>query len=131
MNTFITYAATIAATSLLVVLGGCAASQERPDEQLASAKTSIDIAEESGAREFGMTALERARDKLSRAQKAAEREQYTLARALATEAQLDAELAASQANRHKAEEALAEINDSIETLRREIERNEAHQGDPS
>ncbi len=126
MNTLKTLAAMASATSLLL-LTACASSAPRPDSQLASAKTGIELAEESGAREYGPTALERARTKLAQARAAADRDENETALRLATEAELDAELAASQAGRYKAEEALAEINDSIRTLRQEIARNQGEQ----
>jgi hypothetical protein len=123
--------ATAVAASLLLALAGCASSASRPDAQLASAETSIELAEQSGAREFGPTALESARTNLTLAQEAAEHNDYDTALRLATEAELDAELAAAQAGRYKAEEALAEIRDSIRTLRDEIARNERNAGDQS
>lgn len=123
--------ATAAATSLLLSISGCASSVPRPDSQIASAKTSIELAEQSGAREFGPTALERAKTKLSLAQEAAERDDNDTALRFASEAELDAELAAAHAGHFKAEEALAEIRDSIRTLRDEIARNELKAGEQS
>ena len=113
-----------AAVTLSLSLSGCASSMPRPDEQIASATTSVELAEQSGAREFGPAALESARTNLSLAQEAADRNDNETALRLATEAELDAELAAAQAGHYKAEEALAEIRDSIRTLRDEIARNE-------
>jgi len=130
MNITSRAAASMGAITLLL-LAGCAASTPRPDSQLASAETSIELAEESGAREYGPTALERARTKLSLAQQAADRDENETALRLASEAELDAELAASQADRYKAEEALAEINQSIQTLREEIARNALNTGGQS
>jgi chromosome segregation ATPase len=112
-------------------LGACAASAERPDAQLARAQTSIDLAEESGAREFGAAALEQARYHLAQAQQAAEQGHYQQAERLAHESELDAELAAAQTDRQEAERALEEINASIQTLRREIARKELDEGEQS
>ena len=130
MNHSIKVIAAASAFSLLM-LAGCAASAPRPDSELASAETSIELAEESGAREYGPNALERARTKLALAQQAADRKENETALRLANEAQLDAELAASQADRYKAEEALAEINESIRSLREEIARNQWNTGGQS
>lgn len=111
----------IAACALLP--GGCASSPDRPAEELARAEQRIELAEQSGAREFGAPALDTAQTKLARARLAAEQGEYEEASRLATEAELDAELAAAQSNRGKAEESLREINASIATLRDEIARN--------
>ncbi|MDX1460332.1 MAG: DUF4398 domain-containing protein [Xanthomonadales bacterium] len=116
-------------TSVLVLalpavgLTGCASSHEMLDEEFASARTSIELAEQSGAREFAPASLERARERLSGAELALERGDEELALRLLAQAELDAELAAAQADRGKADEALAEVNDSIDDLRREIDRN--------
>lgn len=114
----------VALTLFTVLLtSGCASNADRPDEMLASARTSIEFAEESGARQFGDIALNRARQNLQQAERAADEGEFEEAKEFAHAAQLDAELAASQANRHKAEIALEEVNESIATLRREIDRN--------
>lgn len=107
---------------------GCASTSPQLDSQFVKTQTSIDLAEESGASEYGEAALERARTSLKSARTAADRKDYDVAMRLAHEAQLDAELAAVQTDRQKVQEALAEINESIETLRNEIARNEQRQG---
>lgn len=114
---------TLSAAAVALLIGGCASSTNRPVEQLSRAETAIDLAEQNGAREYGTVALDRARTRLNQAQRAADQGNNEVARRLAHEAALDAELAAAQANRGKAEDSLAEINDSIQTLQREISRN--------
>lgn len=112
---------TVAGVVMLLV-SGCGSSPERPDRQLARAESSIQRAERSGARQHGSLALDRAREKLMQARRAVDNEEMKVALRLAAEAEVDAELATAQADRYKADNALREINDSIETLRREIER---------
>lgn len=131
MNVITTYSRAMLVATTLLSLGACAASGTRPDVELARAQTSIDLAEESGAREFGLTALEHARNHLAEAQRAADDREYETALRLAHEAELDAELAAAQTDHQKSELALAEIKESIATLRREIARNERNEGEPS
>lgn len=109
----------------VLLLGGCAIWNDKPVEELAQASESISVAEQTGARQFGSVALENARTKLTAARLAAERGDDDVALRLAREAKLDAELAAAQANRGKAEAALAEIDASIQTLREEIARKQA------
>lgn len=108
----------------LLLLSGCAIWNDKPAEELAHATESVAVAEQSGARQFGPMALDNARTKLMEARLAAERGDDDLALRLAREAKLDAELAAAQANRGKAEAALAEIDASIQTLRNEIARKQ-------
>lgn len=103
---------------------GCVSTPDRPEQQLARAETSIEFAEQNGARDYGPTALERARNHLATARREADDGEYADALRAAQKAELDAELAAAQTSTRKAEEALEEINDNIEALRREIARQE-------
>jgi septal ring factor EnvC (AmiA/AmiB activator) len=115
----------VVATTLALATVACASAPDRPTQQLARAETGVEFAEENGAGEFGAAALERARDHLAEAQRAADDGDYEIALQAAEKAELDAELAAAQTNRYKAEEALAEIRRSIDVLRNEIERHRA------
>lgn len=123
------FAVTLAASALVV--SGCASQPDRPERQLARAETSVEFAEQNGAGEYDLAALDRARSHLATAQAYADEGEYELALHAAEKAELDAELAAARANRHKAEDALEEINESIETLRREIARERATYGGQS
>lgn len=115
----------LSATTLAVglALSGCA-TVDRPVEPLTRAETTINTAEENGARQYGAIALDRAKEKLSVANRAAEDGEYEAAVRAAEQAELDAELATAQTNHGKAQASLEEINDSIETLRLEIQRNQ-------
>lgn len=117
---------TLLATTVLMpfILAACASTGDRADEQLAHASESIEAAEQSGGREYGPVALESAQTKLTLARIAMERGEHEEALRLAHEAELEAELAAAQASRGKAEDALEELDDSIRTLREEILRNQ-------
>lgn len=112
----------------VVAAFGCAACASNPnlaESQLARAETSVEFAEENGAREFGPAALERAQTELEMARAAAAEKEYETALRLAERAELDAELAAAQTHHEKAMIALLEIQQSIQTLRREIARNQS------
>ena len=113
--------ATVLAPFMLI---GCASTGDRPDEQLAHASESVEAAEQAGGREYGPVALESAQSKLTLARIAAERGNHDEALRLAREAELEAELAAAQASRGKAEDALEELDASIRTLRGELARNQ-------
>lgn len=119
MTEGITFITAFIAVALLAA--GCASSGDAPVQQLARAESSIDIAEQSGAREYSAAALDEARDKLMVAERASSEEDYETAYQLATEAELDAEFARAKASRVKAENSLEEIQQTIETLRREMD----------
>ncbi len=115
--------ATLAAVLSLTV-SACATTSDRPDQQLARAEATIESARQSGAARYAADELERAGTKLTQAKLAADQREYLRAERLATEAELNAKLAASTADRSKAEAALQEVDESIAVLRREIDRNE-------
>ncbi|HET6564608.1 MAG TPA: DUF4398 domain-containing protein [Xanthomonadales bacterium] len=106
----------------LLTAAGCASAPDKPEQQLARAEASIEFAEQNDAGKYGDAALDRAREHLESAERAAESGKYEVALESAEKAELDAELAAAQANTQKAEIALQEIRASIEVLRREIAR---------
>lgn len=106
-------------------LGACASSEPRPERELALAEAGIDQAQQAGAAEHGPTELGAARDKLNQARVAAERDEMLTARRLAQQAALDAELAAAKARNRKAEISVQELNETIEALREEIERDQS------
>lgn len=109
---------------LLTMLGACASSPDRPDQDLARAEAAISQAEQSGARQYGPIALDDARQKLGKAQAAVAEEEMLLAERYAEEATLAADLAAAKARTGKAERAVEELEDSIAVLRQEIARNQ-------
>ncbi len=121
--------AAIAVVAGLTLLAGCAATPEAPHQALARAEANIDSAERSGARQFGAEELEAAREHLSQARAAVDREEMIAAERHAERAALDAELAAAMARNAKAQASVRELNESIEILREEIARNRALAGE--
>ena len=113
----------VAPAVFALAASGCASSPDIPEGQFARAQTSIEFAEQSGAREYGAAALERARNNLSIAQREAADGDYDEALFAAEKTELDAKLTAAQSDTRKAGNSLKEITDSISTLRREIERD--------
>jgi chromosome segregation ATPase len=110
----------------LAVCAGCAGNDTVPfREDLARAESSVDHAEEAGAFEHGSAEFNMARDKLTAAEDAAEDGDEELAARLATEAELDAELASAIAERAEAQAAVAELRESIQTLREELNRGQS------
>lgn len=115
-------AAMMLAGIALVAMSACASQPDRPEAELARAEASIELAERAGAVEYGASELATAREKLANARAAAERGDRELAKRQAEEAAVDAELAAAISRNREAENAVKEINDSIDALREEIAR---------
>ena len=112
----------VAAAGALV---GCASTEISTSNALARADRAIELAEENGAQEYASTTIARARDKAEAADAALEDNEDEAATRLASEAEVEAELAMAQTNRRRTEESLAEVNDSVEQLRSEIRRSES------
>ena len=113
-------AGVLAVAALLA--GGCASKGMAPVSQLATSRVAVTEAEAAGAREYAALDLLSARDKLNKAEAASREEKYEQARRLAEEAEVDARLAESKARTAKSQRAAAEVQDSINALRRELER---------
>jgi len=104
---------------LLSALASCAGSPEVPDARFERARAAIELAEQNGAVELSYRSLNSAREHFEAARHAAANGDSKLAGRLADKAQVDAELAAARASNRKAEEALYELLESIESLQNE------------
>jgi hypothetical protein len=111
----------IVLTSLLAA--GCASGPDIADTGIARAEATIDNAAGTGAAEFATTELENAREKLVQAKLAAEQGNEELAARLAEEAEVDAQVAMARAEHAEAEEAVREVQQGTEALRRELQMN--------
>jgi hypothetical protein len=100
---------------------GCSSTPE-PVAEMAAAKTSLVSAEGAETTKYAPVAIDRARQKLKRAETAIAKEEYEEAKRLAEEAQADAELAQAIAAKVEAEQAVKELEKSIQVLREEIMR---------
>ncbi|WP_372985918.1 DUF4398 domain-containing protein [Marinobacter sp.] len=118
------YARTLILLGLTATLIGCAGPGPRPDSQLQWADTSIQQAEAADAREFEPILLNEAQNKLADARELIDREEYGRAERLLEQAAVDAQLAGARAETEKARRAVAEINSSIENLRKQMEMNQ-------
>jgi hypothetical protein len=97
------------------------ASTPPPTDQLAAARVMVNQAEPRAAKDAPLE-LQTAQAKLGRAEDAMQQGEYEIARRNAEQAELDAKLAWTVAERVRAERAETEVNRGIETLRQEIER---------
>ena len=105
----------------VVAISGCA-SIPPPTEQMAVSKSAIANAVSAGGSEYAPVEMKLAQDKMDRARRAMEKEDYENARWLAEEAQADARLAEKKAQSAKAQKAALVMQDDIRVLREEINR---------
>ena len=104
-----------------VVMAGCS-SIPPPKEQMAVSKSAIANAVAAGGAEYAPVEMRAAQDKMDRATRAMEKEDYDNARVLAEQAQADARLAEKMAQSAKARKSAAVMQDDIRVLREEIDR---------
>jgi hypothetical protein len=106
----------------VLAMAGCA-STPIPNEKIALAKASVQRAEQSGAPEFAPVELAAARDKLTRAEKAAADREAQPATMLAEQANADAQLAEATAIQQRSHKAATEFDASMQALRQESMRS--------
>ena len=114
------YTMCVAITST-IILSSCA-SLPAPTEQMAVSKAAIINAASAGSNEFAPLPLKSAMDKMDSAERAMTAEDYLLARRLAEQAQVDAQLAAATSRATKAQKAASALQEGNRVLRKEIER---------
>jgi hypothetical protein len=101
----------------------CAGVNKAPIQQnIAKAEAAINNARNSDARTHAPLELTLAEEKLSKAKTAFEKEEYQEADWLAEEAITEAKLAEAKARSAKAQATVKELEDTIQTLQNEIER---------
>jgi Domain of unknown function (DUF4398) len=107
--------------ALVFGLAGCA-SIPPPTEQMAVSRAAVSQAQNAGAAQHAPVELRNAQSKLDGATDAMKREEYEKAKRLAEQAEVDAKLAAVKADTARARAAVAELQEGIRVLRRELER---------
>ncbi|NOT83831.1 MAG: DUF4398 domain-containing protein [Methylococcaceae bacterium] len=104
-----------------LLINGCA-SMPAPTEQLAVSKVAVDSANSAGGNEVAPLQLKSAMEKMDAAERAMAAEDYALAKQLAEQAQVDAQLAAAMARSAKAQKAASALQEDNRVLRQEIDR---------
>ena len=104
-----------------VVMAGCA-SIPPPTEQMAVSKSALANAVSAGGSEYASLEMRAAQEKMERANRAMDKEDYENARWLAEQAQADARLAEKKAHSAKAQKAASVMQDDIRVLREELNR---------
>ncbi|MBT8144155.1 MAG: DUF4398 domain-containing protein [Gammaproteobacteria bacterium] len=112
----------IAAGATMLLAAGCASNPPlNTSSELGAARTAIEQAERQGAAEHAAVLLNDARKKLSKAETALDNRDYAIAQRYAEQATLDARLAEAKAESEDAQAAVAELNETIDALRNELE----------
>jgi hypothetical protein len=113
----------LAGATAILVLAACASTPMPPSEQLQAAQLAITGAEQERATEFAPLDMKQAHDKLGAANAAVVDENMVLALWLADEARVSAELASAKASEAKARAVNDEMQQSIQALQQELNRN--------
>lgn len=106
----------------VILVAGCA-STPPPTEQIAISKTAVDNASSDGGDEYAPLQLKTAKEKLDAAEQAMVAKKYVLAKQLAEEAQVDAELAVAISRSDKNKKAADTVKEDSSVLHQEIDRN--------
>lgn len=104
-----------------LVVAGCA-SVPPPTEQMAVSRSAIANAASAGGAEYAPAEMRAAQDKMDRAGRAMQKEEFQDARRLGEEAQADARLAEKKAESAKAQKAASVTQDDTRVLREEMNR---------
>lgn len=113
---------TMAAAAALA-LSACASVPEPPTAALQAAEQAIAAADRDRVADYAASELNRAREKLAAANDAVRDEQMGSAERLAVQSRADAELASAKADAAKAALVNADMQNSIDTLKQEMQRN--------
>lgn len=109
---------------LAITIAACAGPGPRPDGKLQTAESAIQQAEASDAREFNPIILNDAQNKVADARELIEKERYAEAELLLEQAEVDAQLAGARSETDKARDAVQQLNQNIETLRRQMQADQ-------
>jgi len=111
-----------AACAIALALAACVTTP-MPNEKIAVAKSSVQRAEQSGAPELAPVEMAAARDKLTRAERAAADREALPANQLAEQADIDARLAEATAQQQRSRKAAMESDANMQALRSESMRS--------
>lgn len=115
------------AGALVLALAACASTPQAPTQALQAAELAITNAEQARVADYASPELNQARQKLAAANTAVQGEQMIQAKRLADESRVSAELASAKAEMIKAKTVNDEMQNSLDTLRQEIQRNRGTQ----
>ena len=111
------------ASASLLTLAACASTPQAPTQSLQAAEQAINTAEQTRVEGYAALELSQALDKLAAAKTAVQKKNMILAKRLADESLVDAELATARAGEIKAKKINDAMKESTETLKQEMDRN--------
>ena len=115
----------IRTTAVVIALGALAAcsSTPKPTEQMAVSRTTVNrVAAQPEVTSNAPVDIQKARDKLTRADKAMADKDYKMARRLSEEAEVDARVAETRADAAQNAGNLKQVQDSNRALQEELNR---------
>jgi len=108
----------------VVCLGACS-SAPKPKTEMALSNSALQNAEVAGAANHAPIELRTAKEKQALADAAMSRKKFTTAKQLAEQAAVDAEYAKAKSEAEKSRQAVAEVEDSINMIRTELNRSDS------
>ena len=114
----------IVVIAAVILMAGCA-STPPPTEQMATSRAAISNANSAEASAYAPLQLKAAMEKMEAAERAMVEKNYTLARTMAEQAQVDAQLAAETSRSAKTQKAAQTIQEDSHVLREELDRKVA------
>lgn len=113
---------TIGITAVAAILLAACAGTPPPLEQIAVSRAAVSNASSAGGNEFAPHEIKSAMEKMDGVERAMKEKNYSLAKQLAEEAQVDAQLAAAMARSAKAKKAAEALQEDSRVLRQELDR---------
>ena len=107
----------------LFVLASCASTPQPPTQALQAAEQAITTAERARVADYASLELNEARENLTAANNAVLANEMVVAERLAERSQVNAELASARTAMLKAKEVNDDMQESIDTLKVEMQRN--------
>lgn len=111
-----------ACLTVLLLLGCTSENKKLSAIQIGTTSAAVKQAEEAGARNFAPIELRLAEQKLEKARLALKNKKYDRALRLSEQSEVDADLAEAKSRTAKAEKAVDELQQSIHTIKTEIDR---------
>lgn len=115
--------AILSSVTFALMLSACASTPKPPTQALQAAEVAISNAEQARVADYASPELVEAREKLTAARLAVEKEDMVAAHRFAEQARVDAELALAKQNAAKAKAVNEEMQKGISTLKQEMNRN--------
>lgn len=111
------------ALGALLFIAACASAPVAPTQALQNAEQAITTAEQARVADYASLELSQARDKLAAAKVAVQKEEMIIAKRLADESLVEAQLATAKAGELKAKKVNEDMKEGTKVLKQEMDRN--------